>query len=1141
MAAYENLNPFLFGDSDSSAINSGSASLNPFLDFGEERSDLRCDGGGSAEGGNGINPFLMDIAVPKDLADGNLDVNLIETDVHSSLGKDAFQPTFDIHSPPDVRVEASHEARQLVQSITGHLESTADTLLDRMQAAKTPTPSHDEAAEDSPAASPEPPELDQQSGVMDLLGDSSEMMLQSQPFTSIPSAHEPHKMSLLDDSPINHVPVAPPESPVSDGTRSAFSSTVAHETVDEQSYSPTTQEIKTHYSMVKEADFGMSHAGFTADVPMYQSEALNPFLADLTPEVDLLGQSSHSMPEPVQHFQNIMDDFMMSDEPVVVHEKPPRPSVPPPRPVPPRPTHPPRKDIPSPSAPPQKDIPSPSAPPRRDIPSPTVSSWKEIISPEKVEQAPATDFISYHPPELIHSIPVLKALSSPQSCATIKGMMHKDEPDFDAFAARFESAAAAEGKELEVATGDPFDPFGAPGGGSMGNFDDTSQGFGFESESFDPFLVIPEPPPVPKGTPAHTGFENGFSTVAFTWDQLQQDAALQNLNLEHKDEFSLNLNLAVNTHSSAANPFLEMTETAMPSTDFAKQEPYVPRAPQRTDSGETPSTPLFEEDQTEPLEAYPRTVWKEPEPPCWEMYLRQPNKKKIASQRFWKKIYVRQAENGTIQLFNSKEDKDPFQELPLQPCYAVSDIGAQQFDQFGKIFTVKLQYVFYKERPGVRPGQVSKAERLTSRLSQFASYAIAGDLAGVKEFGSDLKKLGIPIEHAPQVSELLKLGSRSHEDLKVFSSLLEEHLFKLPLHRDRSLTYKTEEVQITALDEIYVEQNYLGHVGIMVARVRLFFLAFLSGMPEVELGVNDNVRQGKEVVGRHDIIPVITEEWIRLEDVEFHTCVQQDHYQHSKTIKFVPPDACYIELMRLRIRPPRNRELPLQLKTVFNITGRKVEIRADILVPGSCGKMGMVPCEDIQVRLPLPEQWIYLFRVEKHFRYGSVKSAHRRMGKVKGLERFLGAVDTLDQAMMETSSGQAKYEHQHRAIVWRIPRLPKEGQGAYTSHTFVCRLCLTAYDQIPDTFDKYCVVEFTMPATTVSHFIVRSVSVNCPSPPEKYVRYLARHEYKTEIEFTQGSEVHEYIAATAVETSAAPQLQNNGEMEAKSGSGSDSD
>lgn len=57
---------------------------------------------------------------------------------------------------------------------------------------------------------------------------------------------------------------------------------------------------------------------------------------------------------------------------------------------------------------------------------------------------------------------------------------------------------------------------------------------------------------------------------------------------------------------------------------------------------------------------------------------------------------------------------------------------------------------------------------------------------------------------------------------------------------------------------------------------------------------------------------------------------------------------------------------------------RQVELRADVLVPGFASrKLGQVPCEDVSVRFPIPDCWIYLFRVEKHFRYGSVKSAHR--------------------------------------------------------------------------------------------------------------------------------------------------------------------
>lgn len=67
----------------------------------------------------------------------------------------------------------------------------------------------------------------------------------------------------------------------------------------------------------------------------------------------------------------------------------------------------------------------------------------------------------------------------------------------------------------------------------------------------------------------------------------------------------------------------------------------------------------------------------------------------------------------------------------------------------------------------------------------------------------------------------------------------------------------------------------------------------------------------------------------------------------------------------------------------------------------------------------------------------------RRTGKIKGIERFLGAVDTLQESLIEVTSGQAKYEHQHRAIVWRMPRLPKEGQGEREKTFFL--ICFFLY------------------------------------------------------------------------------------------------
>lgn len=75
-------------------------------------------------------------------------------------------------------------------------------------------------------------------------------------------------------------------------------------------------------------------------------------------------------------------------------------------------------------------------------------------------------------------------------------------------------------------------------------------------------------------------------------------------------------------------------EQARPSA-FASTPPGPPGAApgqnfQRTDSAETPPTPLFDEDTSYPLEDFPRIHY---DGPGWEMQLRQPNRKKITGQR----------------------------------------------------------------------------------------------------------------------------------------------------------------------------------------------------------------------------------------------------------------------------------------------------------------------------------------------------------------------------------------------------------------------------------------------------------------------------------------------------------------------------
>lgn len=72
--------------------------------------------------------------------------------------------------------------------------------------------------------------------------------------------------------------------------------------------------------------------------------------------------------------------------------------------------------------------------------------------------------------------------------------------------------------------------------------------------------------------------------------------------------------------------------------------------------------------------------------------------------------------------------------------------------------------------------------------------------------------------------------------------------------------------------------------------------------------------------------------------------------------------------------------------------------------------------------------------------------------------------------------------------------------GAYKNHLFVLRLDLGPHDEIPDSFEEWASVEFNTPATTVSKTQVRSISVENPNPPEKWVRYIAKYEYRVQID-----------------------------------------
>ena len=202
--------------------------------------------------------------------------------------------------------------------------------------------------------------------------------------------------------------------------------------------------------------------------------------------------------------------------------------------------------------------------------------------------------------------------------------------------------------------------------------------------------------------------------------------------------------------------------------------------------------------------------------------------------------------------------------------------------------------------------------------------------------------------------------------------------------------------------------------------------------PIIEIGMNDCLRHGKEIVGRHDIIPIKTEQWISPEIFELNENVlEKEEFSKTHCLKCENmPDNLLVEIMRYRTRPRRNYELPLQVRCHMSLVGRQCEIRIECTVAGTYyTKLNEVHCNDIQIRFPLPDAWVYLFRVEKMFRYGAVHSTKHKFGKVKGLDRFMVHKTQHQGAIMEASCGMAKYEQAFKSLVWRIDMLPVKNKG----------------------------------------------------------------------------------------------------------------
>ncbi|XP_030069584.1 stonin-2 [Microcaecilia unicolor] len=460
----------------------------------------------------------------------------------------------------------------------------------------------------------------------------------------------------------------------------------------------------------------------------------------------------------------------------------------------------------------------------------------------------------------------------------------------------------------------------------------------------------------------------------------------------------------------------------------------------------------------------PSLTFVQPQPKVgWSMMMRIPEKKNIMSSRHWGPIYVKLTEVGFVQLFYEKGLEKPFREFKLENNHEVSEPKLQTYDENGRIHTVRIDHVTYTEKKKYQP-----------KLS---------------------------VTRTAEREQVIKLGTTSYEDFVSFIAAVQNALMNLPATVDLSrvgLNYTKEEITVDLRDEFYgiLSRRYNKILQHSVV-THVYALSFLSGLADCRLGLNDVLIKGNEIVSRHDIMPTTTTKWIKLYDCQFHSSVDEELFHSSRMIMFNPLDACRFELMRFRT-VFAEKTLPFTLRTAACVKGAEVEFQSWVVMSvgfsSNRDPLTQVPCENVMVRYPIPNEWVKNFRRDSVLGEKSLKAKVNR-GASLGSTSMSGP-----EPAMRVTLGTAKYEHAYNAIVWRIGRLPDKNAASGQPHCFFCHLELGSDREVPSSFVRYVDVEFDMPATSASKAAVRSISVEDKADAKKWVNYSAHYSCKVEIE-----------------------------------------
>ncbi|UXI17419.1 hypothetical protein NH340_JMT03362 [Sarcoptes scabiei] len=265
--------------------------------------------------------------------------------------------------------------------------------------------------------------------------------------------------------------------------------------------------------------------------------------------------------------------------------------------------------------------------------------------------------------------------------------------------------------------------------------------------------------------------------------------------------------------------------------------------------------------------------------------------------------------------------------------------------------------------------------------------------------------------------------------------------------RTEGIKYRKNEVFLDVIESV----NLLANASAAILNSEIIgsikMRVYLSGMPELRLGLNDKVLF--ESTGRGK------SKSVELEDVKFHQCVRLSRFENDRTISFIPPDGEF-ELMSYRLNTASNVKPLIWIESVIE---RHAHSRVEIMV--------------------------------------KAKSQFKRRSTANNVEIIIPVPADADSPKFKTSIGNVRYTPEVNCMVWTIKSFPGGKEYLMRAHFGLPSVSAEEIEGRPPIHVKFEIPYFTTSGIQVRYLKIIEKSGYQALPWVRYITQNGDYQLRT--------------------------------------------